>query len=118
MMEDDLNDVSDMRGAKLLRENQMTKTDLTVANIIWQQISLSTKMACGVRNTVGDEKSLGFTVTIKSNQCHKVVVTLDPCDTYTVALFRIKGTSAVVVEEHEDVYNDMLSEVIYRMCNK
>jgi hypothetical protein len=92
------------------------------ADIIWSQISRSTKMACGVRKptkgTDGNRPYLIFQVTIKPSVKNFVKVTLDPSDTYTVKLLQYRGENVKEVESHEDIYNDNLSEVIYRMCNK
>ncbi len=91
---------------------------MTVANTIWRQIGIQTKMACGAREPMGDANSLTFRVTIKPNQRHKIVVTLDPSDTYTVKLYSVRNGEVKVVEEADDIYCEVLSEVIYRMCNK
>lgn len=92
------------------------------ADIIWSQISRSTKMACGARNpTKGKDNNrpyLLFQVTIKPGVKNFVKVTLDPSDTYTVKLLQYRGVNVKEIESHEDIYNDNLSEVIYRMCNK
>lgn len=93
------------------------------ADIIWSQITRSTKMACGARNatkgTDGNNRPyLIFQVTIKPSTKNFVKVTLDPSDTYTVKLLQCRGANVKEVESHEDIYNDNLSEVIYHMCNK
>ena len=73
-------------------------------------------MACGARDAVLLENGVQFTV-LRSKST-KIVVKLDPSDTYTVQFVRIRKFVSVVVEEKSDVYVDMLNEVIYRMCNK
>jgi hypothetical protein len=99
----------------------MASKTVSKGEVIWGQISTGTKMACGAREPVaGEEGYLHFRVTISRQAFHKVVVRLDPSDTYTVQLVRIdrKTWQTRVEEEREGVYADMLSEVIYRMCNK
>ena len=108
----------------------MQTTDTSVASEIWRQISRSTKMACGAREPIAtDDRTLRIKVTIKRGVSHVIYVTLDASDTYTVKLVtwrqpslakRLEGAETVVktVEELSDIYNDNLSEVIYRMCNK
>jgi hypothetical protein len=88
-----------------------------IATTIWQQIPTSTKMACGAREPTADTNCLIFKVL--NGSTHRIKVTLDPYDTYTVELFKQKRDYSVsVVEKHEDVYCDMLGEVIYHMVNK
>lgn len=91
-----------------------------VAQTIWRQISMSTKMACGARQPVGGGNKLHFNVTIHPNQTHKIEVTYEVgLDLYTVKLWKIpRMKSPFVVEQETMVYADQLSDVIYRMCNK
>lgn len=91
---------------------------MTVATVIWNQISLSTKMACGARNPIGDNNRLIFQVSIKPGASYKVAVTLDASDTYTVQLYKCRGIKSEVIKEIDDIYNDNLSKVIYDMCNE
>ena len=92
---------------------------MTVAEITWSQISRDTKWACGARNPVQDGNTLFFQVTITRNRKHKVYVTLDPSDTYTVKLISYTGLDDVKVEkEASDIYCDQLSELIYDWCNR
>ena len=89
-----------------------------VAETIWGQISRNTKMACGARQPMSDKDRLVFCVTIQPNAKHKIEVTLDPADTYTVKLYKIRGTKVTIEKENESVYCENLSDVIYSMCNK
>ncbi len=91
------------------------------AQIIWTQITIGTKMACGARNQrVGDtEDTLVFTVGRGNHR--RIEITLDASDTYTVRLVKISKTptfNRVIVEKESDVYVDNLNEIIYHMCNK
>jgi hypothetical protein len=95
-------------------------SNLQVANTIWAQISLSTKMACGARKPIGDENSLMFQVTITRNVTHKIKVRLDPNDTYTLTCYRLgrHGLNVTTEREVNDVYAEDLSRIIYDWCNK
>ena len=45
------------------------------------------------------------------NDINKVVVTLDPSDTYTVSFLRTRANVVKEISTHSDVYNDSLVEV-------
>lgn len=94
---------------------ETTRTD--VANIIWKQISLHSKMACGARELQVTEKGLTFRV---MRAMRWVEIELDASDTYTVRLVRLnRSTHAMItVEQVSDVYADVLSETVYKICNK
>ena len=90
---------------------------MTNAQTIWQQITVWTKMACGARRAGCDnDNTLSFDVLTGST--NRIVVRLDPSDTYTVQRTKRKKYNVMVVEEATDVYVDNLNEVIYKMCNK
>lgn len=94
-------------------------TDMTIANTIWQQINTGTKMACGARTPIGDEKSLTFKVTISRGKDNRVKVEYNGgTDEYTVTLYYIRGTTVKEVEKLDGVQVGNLNDVIYRMCNK
>jgi hypothetical protein len=90
----------------------------SVPDVIWSQVSLATKMACGARSPLGSGNTLTFVVL--SGKQYRIEVTLDPSDTYTVRYIKLssRGTGFHVLEEATDVYCDNLSEVIYHMVNK
>lgn len=89
----------------------------TPSQIIWTQITIGTKMACGARRPMCvNDNTLTFDVL--SGAKNAIVVTLDPSDTYTVQRTKRKKYNVTVEEEMSDVYVDNLNEVIYRMCNK
>ena len=91
---------------------------MELANTIWKQINISTKMACGVRKPVGDGHTLRFQV--GGNASRYVAVTLNSMDTYDVEYFRVKRTdySKISLESSKGVYVDMLNATIYHMVNK
>jgi hypothetical protein len=101
---------------------QLRAEKIAQAQVIWQQISVGTKMACGARearvDVDGTRPYLYFRVTIRSGVRHTIQVWLEPSDTYTVKLLAMRGFDIKTEEEAEDIYCDNLSEVIYRMCNK
>jgi hypothetical protein len=92
--------------------------EMTVPDLIWRQITTQTKMACGAKEPFGSKKTLQFQVRINLNQRHKIQVTLEASDTYTVKLYHIRGANVSLKEERLNVYVDDLNETIYRMCNK
>lgn len=102
--------------------NELKEERLAQAKVIWQQISRSTKMACGAREAMVDvdegKPYLCFKVTIKPGTRNAIKVWLEPSDTYTVVLIAQRKFEVKEVERKEDIYCDNLSEVIYRMCNK
>ena len=97
---------------------------VTEAKIIFSQISITTKMACGIRELKAfrnskDETVLSFRV--GQGQCgFYILVTLNSADTYEVKLSKMKRKNheLVTVEEVKDVYCDELSDTIYHMVNK
>ena len=99
---------------------------MNAAEIIWSQISASTKMACGAREIITAEA--GDSVDprpfvmfrIGGRALRKVIVRLDPSDTYSVELVAInrKTWDSEIIEDASLIYADQLSETIYRMVNK
>jgi len=90
---------------------------MTVANTIWQQISVATKMACGARQPVASEWGLTFKV---GGLLRYVMVDLDDDDTYSVRHVKVNRSTykQTVLESDSGVYADALSEVVYHMVNK
>ena len=87
--------------------------------VIWQQIPVMTKMACGARKAVLTETGVRFQVGGKPMRY--IEVTLDAAnDTYNVRHFRVKRNdySQIDLETLTGVYADMLGEVCYRAVNK
>jgi hypothetical protein len=88
-----------------------------VASIIWNQIPISTKMACGAREPTADTNCLIFKVL--NGSAHRIKVTLQSDDTYLIELFKQKRDASVsAIESHDGIYCDMLGETIYHMVNK
>lgn len=83
-----------------------------------------TKMACGLREATAVSETELRAKCLRGR--HYVFVNLDPSDTYTVRLVRIKRNrradkplvEMIDVETVSDVYCDMLGDVVYRICNK
>jgi hypothetical protein len=85
----------------------------SVATVIWGQLPIMTKMACGAREPIAiSDHALSFKVGAKGE---RIVVRLDPSDTYTVQRL---GRAAKVKEETSDVYAEDLSDIVYHMVNK
>ncbi len=88
------------------------------AAITWQQINVSTKMACGARNPImsNEGRTLWFDVTIRRGVKHKIEVALVN-DEYDIKLHYIRGTNTRVQEEKTGIYVENLNETVYRLCN-
>jgi len=97
---------------------------IAVAETIRHQIGMQTLMACGAREYRCGWSSEDYPhLTMRVGDGKRglwVRVTLMPSDTYTVELFKMMRVQHVLkqIEEFEDVYCDMLSNIIYRMVNK
>ena len=107
------------KGAKKREaESREKEENRTIANTIWKQIPISTKMACGARNPTIEKRALIFTVGRGSS--HRIRVSLNALDYYDVALLRIKrGGKGIITEEKKENIDDVnLGEVIYHMVNK
>lgn len=101
-----------------------TATRMQIANTIKQQIGIRTLMACGARNFVcGMKGDLSFKVGSGRGRIKSVQITLNPSDTYTV-VYREQYNSGPkkfeIAEEqsYDDVYCDMLSDVVYSLVNR
>jgi hypothetical protein len=90
----------------------MNNTDMTVANEIRNQIGHKAFFMLGAQNLMGDENSLSFKIRGSKMATH-ISVKLMPSDTYNVTFHKIRGTKHTKVEV-EDVYVDMLHDVIER----
>ena len=87
-----------------------------VADTIWRQISVQTKMAVGARSPYADDDSVTFKVHSKPRRY--IIVALTPRDTYRVRHMRLdRRNRPVELGTHEDVYVDTLNEVIYRLVH-
>lgn len=114
------------RGGERLKES-------VVAETIWSQIGIGTKMACGARDRVNGERQLTFRVGA-GNPAQWIRVTLDGSDTYTVELLKKSKSGGLeltlpvsgswrnvtlsVVDSQRFIYADMIDEVVYRLVNK
>ena len=90
----------------------------TVGNIIWQQIPVMTKMACGMRDAHLIPK--GLCVTVGRAQT-RLEITLNGGDLYDCRLIHIGRApkrAVTVVEEHTDIFCEDLGEILYHMVNK
>lgn len=87
---------------------------LAVAKTILEQLGGGRFMAmCGVKNFVGSEDGLSFSLPKKYNGINKVQIKLTPADLYEVTFyfFSAKTLECKVVKKVDDVYCDMLQEV-------
>jgi len=90
---------------------------------IWRQITASTKMACGARDVVvGNNPALCQFRVGGGRPFQKIVVKLEPTDTYRVEYWSGKDALSMTdggpKEVKTGIYVDQLSDVIYHMVNK
>ena len=90
-------------------------SDLTIANIIRQQIGSKALYMLGAKNLVGGENFLQFAIR-GSRKVNHLVVALDPSDTYTIKALKITqhGLKIKEVSEENGIYCDMLHKSIER----
>lgn len=93
----------------------MIATGSTVAQTIKDQIGFWAIAEVGARTFLFDADSLYFDAKPKRNIV-RVVVTLDPSDTYTVKVLN-KRTGAELYKA-EMIYNDQLAEIIRNLAKE
>jgi len=88
----------------------MSNTNLEVAYTILQQLGGARRLSLmtGARDFLGDGKSLTFRIGKNPRGANKVRVTLDPSDTYTVEVFKIRGGTVKALGSASDVYAEAL----------
>lgn len=86
---------------------------MQVANTILAQLGGAGLLAmmCGCKNFVGGSNSLTFKVGTNEKKVTAMVITLDPTDTYTVAVFKGRGIGMAKSEELSDVYAEDLKRI-------
>lgn len=95
-----------------------------VGNIIWQQIPVLTKFACGARNAATTENGLIFEAfNRRGGWMHKVAIDLNGRDLYDLSLLRIgiaPGNMGQVQEVagESDVYCDQLAQAILGLASR
>lgn len=53
----------------------------------------------------------------RAAKCTHVRVTLEPSDTYKVEFIKVTGIKTTTVAEYDDIYNDMLKELVEKKTN-
>jgi hypothetical protein len=88
----------------------------SVAKIIAEQIGNRALFMIGAKDLVGSENSLTFKIGRNANSVSHIRVTLQPSDTYLVESIRVRKSRGVpeskILDNRDDVYFDMLREVI------
>lgn len=90
---------------------------MNVGQVIWSQLTIGTKMACGARQPLAGDDGLHFVVGRGTSTKIQIKINRGT-DTYEVRRWFIRGANATVKEEQTDVYADSLNDVVYRMVNK
>lgn len=88
-----------------------TPNTLEVANTIKDQLGGRALYMMGAYYLAGNSDSLQFSIK-GSRVCNKIVIKLDPSDTYTVQFWKIRGVNCRLVSERSNVYADMLHRII------
>jgi hypothetical protein len=97
-------------GAKRMTAN------LEIANTIWKQIPVMTKMAVGARKPVVIDSGIKFNFGRGNRRW--ITVELKGDDTYTVTATRMtRNYKLVALGDFAGVYCDMLSEIIYSLTH-
>lgn len=93
-----------------------------MAATIRQQIGNANLMAIGAREYKfldGDYEGRGISFKVNSGvKRQRMEITLDPSDTYTVALFKTSKKGDILLEIFSDVYCEQLGSIVYKMVNK
>lgn len=95
-----------------------TENNLEVANIIAQQIGGRAFVMMGTRYKTGYPSAISFD--IRGAQANKIIVKLDPFDTYTVQFWKVPistraiilGKKAIMLYESTDIYADGICQYI------
>ena len=100
-----------------------TEDRMNIARTIKSQIGIRTLMACGARDFVcGMNGDLSFKVGSSRGRIKMIHIILEPSDTYTV-IYKEKYNSGPKKYEDayhksvDDVYCDMLADIVYGMVN-
>lgn len=98
-----------------------TKTDMTVANEIANQIGGRAFFMLGAGPRMGDANSLSFSFKgCRDNRANKIKITLTPMDVYCVEFFKIwkkrnAGIECTLMEVCENIYAEDLHACIERV---
>jgi len=98
----------------------MATETMAMATTAWRQIPVGVKMSLGAREPAGSKAEgvlARLTFKVGSKPLHYVEVDLDPSDTYTVRMLKLKRKTyeRVVLAEASDVYCDDLGRVLLGM---
>lgn len=86
-----------------------TKTDLTVANTIREQLGGKRfDLMTGAKNFTGSDRALSFQIGRNAHGVTHVRVELNGRDLYDVKFFAVRGTSVKPKGEANDVYAEQL----------
>lgn len=81
-----------------------TKTGLKVANIVLQQLGAARFRAMtGAKNIVALENGIQFSLPRAKDGINKVVIKLNPQDTYDIEYWRIRGATFKKVKESKNI---------------
>jgi hypothetical protein len=101
-------------GTRAIRSREENPTDMSIAHTILQQMGGTSRLGAmvGARNFVALENGVQFSIgSGAKNRINKVVVALEPDDTYTMQFWQIRGNLMKMVSEHDGVYAESLRPV-------
>jgi hypothetical protein len=86
--------------------------NITVANTIREQLGRRAFAMMGAKNLFAKGPGLQFDVGTNAKKISRIIITLDPSDTYTVKAYKGRGINTKLVSTTSDVYADSLHTVI------
>lgn len=95
----------------------MIAKKLNVGNILWNAISMKTKVVCGARFPTMSEQGLMFQINIKTNELHKIDI--EPSkNLFFVRLWHIQGSLCRSLDEKDNVKKEQLDNLIDALYKK
>lgn len=89
----------------------------TPAQIIWQQITIPTKMTVGAHQPIVFKNTLTFKVKVKCNQAHWIEVQYNPeTDNYNITLIHIRKWKRTEPKSCKNIGVENLNQTIREYC--
>jgi hypothetical protein len=86
--------------------------NVKIATVIRSQIGNRAFAMMGAKNLFANGPGLQFDVGTNAKKISRIIVTLDPSDTYTVKAYKGRGINTKLASEISGVYADSLNTVI------
>jgi len=85
---------------------------MTIPETILDQLGGGFVRMTGAKQFVALESGLSMRLGRNAKSVSHLTIELTPADTYTVRFIRVRGAKCTTLAEHEDVYADMLHDLI------